>query len=392
MTVDLLTIYIVILLNSATLTIIWLAIWRSYSGFAAARTWALAAGAMTLGGVVLTIAEPLRSLPLIIGGNGIVLLGFCLCWVGVRRFLGRPQPWRAIALLIATSLLVLYVFQDSRTTRNLVYAVGQSLPLALAVIDLLRPGRPTAGVAIASSGLAVSVVAHVTAFLAVAGHANGFASDLVYRSVYIASLLVEIFTSMVFNIGFVLMAIDRLRSELVQVARTDELTGLANRRALVERGAVAVSQALDRGAPLALMLVDLDDFKPINDAFGHSAGDECLRQFSRQAAALARPGDMLARTGGDEFCLLLPDTDLAAATALAEQLIAKLRGTTIAWHGEALRLTLSIGVAALPFPGIRDIEALVDCADGALYEAKRRGRDGYATADPAPPLSVAIAG
>lgn len=390
MVVDLLTIYIVVLLNAATLTIIWFAIWRSYPGFDAARIWTFAAGSTALGGVVLMAAEPTQSKALLLGGNAIVLLGYCLSWIGVRRFLGRPEPWRATAILIILSIGLLYLFQDSRTARNLIYAAGQSLPLLFAITELRRGGRPAAGFAMAGWGMTANIFARLLCFGAVAAHANGAATFEVYSAIYTAGILAQIFTTMVWNFGFVMMAIDRLRGELLDMALVDELTALANRRAFHERGAAAVAHSVVTGDPLALLVVDLDNFKQINDEFGHAAGDASLGHFARHAAARLAPEALLARTGGDEFCLLLPGMDLDAAAETAETLVASFRSAPLVWRGQAIRLTVSVGIAALPSAGVADIEALIDLADGALYAAKRRGRDGYMTAEPDEPGPVAI--
>ncbi|MCX5512390.1 GGDEF domain-containing protein [Kaistia algarum] len=380
MVVDLLTIYIVVLLNATTLTIIWFAIWRSYPGFHAARIWTFSAGNLALGGVVLLAAEPLRSQTLTIGGNAVILLGYCLSWVGVCRFLGRREPWRETAALIIVSVALLYLFQENRTARNLIYAVGQSLPLLFAIVELRRGGRPAAGFAMASWGMTSNIAARFTCFGAVAANANGAATFETYSAVYTAGILAQIFTAMVWNFGYVMMAIDRLRGELLDMALVDELTGLANRRAFQERGSAALVQSVTTGDPLALLVVDLDNFKQINDEYGHAAGDASLGHFARHAASRLPSQALLARTGGDEFCLLLPGMDIEGAAATAEILVASFRSAPLAWRGQAIQLTISIGLAAVPAPGIADIGGLIDRADGALYDAKRRGRDRYAAA------------
>ena len=162
-------------------------------------------------------------------------------------------------------------------------------------------------------------------------------------------------------------------------ARTDELTGLANRRALYERcdallarpGAAPAGRARGGSAgrdPVALLLLDLDGFKEINDSLGHTAGDQLLGQVGARLSAALRPGDLLARLGGDEFAALLPDTDLDAALAVAGRLQECLDE---AFTVETVRLHVrgSLGVATGPVPAA-DRSELLRCADVAMYQAK----------------------
>jgi diguanylate cyclase (GGDEF)-like protein len=155
-------------------------------------------------------------------------------------------------------------------------------------------------------------------------------------------------------------------------ARTDELTGLANRRALLHEAAQVVAAGTAR-RPAALLLLDLDGFKEVNDSLGHSAGDELLRQVGPRLTPALAPGELLARLGGDEFAVLLPDTDLDQASALA----ARLRDLLLQpFTVDNLRLHVgvSIGVSTAPVPAA-SVQELLRCADVAMYAAKN-GREG----------------
>ncbi len=157
-------------------------------------------------------------------------------------------------------------------------------------------------------------------------------------------------------------------------ASTDDLTGLANRRAFTEASQRAVAHAQLEGGESAILYLDLDEFKRINDTLGHAAGDAVLQRVGAVLADRLRRGDLLARYGGEEFVMLLPDTTKAAATELAEEL--RLRVAAVADEPlcGGLRVTASIGVAALS-TDVSSAEALIIAADAALYEAKRTGRD-----------------
>jgi diguanylate cyclase (GGDEF)-like protein len=164
---------------------------------------------------------------------------------------------------------------------------------------------------------------------------------------------------------------------LVAMATTDPLTGLANHRAFQERLAAEVSRARRSGEPLALVMIDLDHFKRVNDTHGHQAGDAVLREVAGRLMACARREDLCARVGGEELAWLLPATGTEAAMAAAERLRAAIGGTPFPAAG---RQTASLGVAGL---GPGGAPALVRDADAALYRAKASGRDACMAAAPA---------
>lgn len=167
--------------------------------------------------------------------------------------------------------------------------------------------------------------------------------------------------------------LDAARVTAEQLARTDELTGLRNRRAFAEYGELAMGQAARHGRPLALVLVDLDQFKAVNDRFGHAAGDRALAAVAAAIARTARATDISARLGGDEFAILLPDATGEDAVRQAERLRRALAAITVPALGDSA-VTCSMGVAARG-PAVPTLDALLKHADRALYDAKRRGRN-----------------
>ncbi|HXV90160.1 MAG TPA: GGDEF domain-containing protein [Gemmatimonadales bacterium] len=157
-------------------------------------------------------------------------------------------------------------------------------------------------------------------------------------------------------------------------SRTDELTGLANRRAFLEQGTAALDQALRYGRPLSLVMCDIDHFKPINDTHGHAAGDAVLRAVSERLRRAARAADISGRLGGEEFALLLPETTADAAVILAERLRRDVGAQAVLYDGVVLRFTCSFGVAQHS-PAMERLGMLLGAADKALYRAKSLGRD-----------------
>jgi diguanylate cyclase (GGDEF)-like protein len=161
----------------------------------------------------------------------------------------------------------------------------------------------------------------------------------------------------------------RWTEEQASEARIDSLTGLANRRAVEEILAAEISRAQRFGHQLAVVLLDLDRFKQINDSFGHAAGDAMLRAVSRLLTSLARQGDTVARWGGEEFVVVLPETDLVGALRFAE----RLRRTIEAHEVGDMRTSASCGVATMLAED--SVEDLLGAADQALYQAKSNGRN-----------------
>lgn len=181
-------------------------------------------------------------------------------------------------------------------------------------------------------------------------------------------------------------ALQASRDELEALARVDSLTGLANRRQFEERLAHALGRSRRYGQAVALMYMDVDHFKQVNDSYGHAAGDEVLRVFGQRLGACVRSGDLVARLGGDEFVVLIED--LAApktAEDIARKLIAAM-GEDIAVEGATLRVTTSIGIAYSMHPAVS--KTLATAADMALYAAKKAGRNTWqllVTDDPVGP-------
>jgi diguanylate cyclase (GGDEF)-like protein len=154
-------------------------------------------------------------------------------------------------------------------------------------------------------------------------------------------------------------------------AFTDHLTGLANRRRFERQLDREVSRTLRYSRPFCLLLLDIDNFKEVNDTYGHDAGDEAIRRLSLTLQAGTRGIDLAARIGGEEFAVILPETEFEGGVDVAERLRVAIKETEIPIVG---RITASFGVGEFPLCAATGRE-LVTLADGALYEAKRQGRD-----------------
>ena len=168
------------------------------------------------------------------------------------------------------------------------------------------------------------------------------------------------------------LAIARENAE--RQARTDELTGMRNRRAFYELGELAMSQAARYGNSASLIVLDIDRFKVINDTWGHATGDETLRLVALIIERTIRTSDIAGRIGGEEFAILLPRSGAAEARATAERLRVAMAQAPL-WHDQGeIHFTASFGVAE-PGPGVDSLDRLLAEADKALYEAKAQGRN-----------------
>lgn len=171
-------------------------------------------------------------------------------------------------------------------------------------------------------------------------------------------------------------------AELQRLASTDPLTGLLNRRRFDELAQAEIERASRYARPLSLLLIDLDHFKRINDTHGHAMGDVALQEAARRLLAAVRSTDRVARYGGEEMAVLLPETPLAEAQELAERLRRVISDLPISHEGLAVRVTASLGVASFQAAD-GDIAHLLGRADAALYVAKQQGRDRVVVADDA---------
>lgn len=172
-----------------------------------------------------------------------------------------------------------------------------------------------------------------------------------------------------------IVALDQARSRAEQLALTDALTGVRNRRWFMTQAALEFERATRHGRALALVLIDVDHFKRVNDEHGHQTGDRLLVEIAQTCAATLRRTDLLARFGGEEFIVLLPETGQCEAVRLAERMRQAVQaGLRDPQHPLQVPVTISLGVVAMS-AATPTLDALIRATDQALYDAKRAGRD-----------------
>jgi len=384
------TLWTVFVVNFFALALIWAYVVHAYPKLVAARYWAGTAFAAIVGAMLALLRNETSSLlPLLIAG-AVMVFAACLAWMGTQRFYGRAASWRAsLGLVAATAaVLVFFIYGDySRLMRITAYSIAQSLPMLLMLRLLLAPeyGRGSPGARLA----AVLIILFVCIYAArVVGSLLGMDFTFGQSSpAATATVLMVMFLSMSINFGLLLMAVERLRSEVADLALLDDLTGVANRRHLMQRLTEECARSERSGVPFSLLVVDLDSFKAINDTHGHAAGDACLQHFTLMAQTRLRPGDMLARSGGDEFCIVLPASTLREAAIIARRVLQVCRDDAEASGGLDIPIAVSIGIAQWTGEIALSPELLILHADEALYVAKKEGKNRYAAYSSAPPVS-----
>jgi diguanylate cyclase (GGDEF)-like protein len=328
----------------------------------------------------------LPDLVSICAGNWLLGASMVLLRRGVQRFLRVPPTDREhLVLLLLTGLA--YVALSGLGVISAVIINGVALGwtllrLSREMLVTLRPeyGRAAAAWCALVPGVAGSVFALRGALAPVFPQALG-GSIVDGSSANTAVVFIGMALGLVLNLMLVALVVMRLVMRLRRQSNHDALTGLLGRRPLQERLAQA---ALQRrvGTRCAMLSVDVDYFKQINDRHGHLAGDAVLVRVAQALKAASREGDSVARTGGEEFCLLLPGADRADARRIAQRLLETVRALEHPELPPGTVVTVSIGLATLA--GDEQPEHLLRRVDRALYGAKRAGRDRIQVAETRP--------
>lgn len=389
------TLWTAFIINFLALGLIWAYVTRSYPKFEAAPLWTAAAFAAAVGASLASLRVVVDSLLPLLSGGTVLIFASCLAAMGVRRFYDRPVGWRQTALITGLSFAGMTFFAfgyDVQPIRMLIYSVAQVLPFALTLKLLLarENGRVNAGARLAATVAILIITIYAMRVIGNLLHIGGEFSFIQFNPIHSVSILVLMFLSMSWNFGFLLMAMDRLRNEVADLALLDDLTGVGNRRHLLQRLTEECARSERSGESFALLVIDLDGFKAINDTHGHAAGDACLQHFTLMAQTRLRPGDMLARTGGDEFCVVLPASTLREGAMIARRILDVCREDAEACVGADIPISLSIGVAQWTREMGAFPDRVIAAADHALYAAKKDGKNRHAVYDPAPPLAPAI--
>lgn len=313
-------------------------------------------------------------------GNGFLMGATLALLAGTRLFLGRPwrwRPWLTLMALCLSSLLAFTLIWPDYRARMLIFGLSMAAICAAhtRTLALYSRGLPSRLMLVAMGWQTLVLLARaLTTYWLDSPSTGRFDGGSILQGVYIGSYSCSI---LVVLVGAQLMVNERIREKFEHLATHDDLTGVLNRRAIVRRIDQEHQRWLNEGRGYALMLLDLDFFKRINDTFGHQVGDQTLIRVTQALMQGLRKTDSLGRYGGEEFIALLPATDMSAALSLAE----RVRKTVeqMPRNGDEPTCTVSIGLTVVQ-GGETTPEAVLLRADRALYKAKDAGRNQVALA------------
>ncbi len=372
-------------LTTAGVTVgIGLLAWRDRSAYL--RDWAAALVLVCVGMALYGLREGLPAWLGVIVANLLLLSNQVFSWTGYARLfrVRRPWPWILAGYLAVTAVYVALTYGwDSYTARVLFFNVLLCL-LSGACARLLWAHRRRIGGAVLALPLGVHLLQVFLGLMRIGVTLNE--GGVSHQSVFVSQG--QIFVIMLNSLGVMAMAFGfmslhagRLLDALETQAATDPLTGLLNRRGF--------DAALQRewrrhqrlGQGLALLMVDIDHFKQINDSQGHPIGDAALCHLAATLRHQLRPYDLIGRLGGEEFCVVLPGVNLELARQTAERLRRAPLGFVPEGEAVPVQMTVSIGVAGGSSEDAGP-EALLARADRALYQAKQQGRDRVVLSEP----------
>lgn len=310
--------------------------------------------------------------------NYLFMLGPVYFWSGFRQLLRRPFSRRPMLLWATASLpfFLYFTLVDYQTNvRVVVFSIFHCVIIGMVALDLFRKSDEAwAGPRLF---IATAIAAHVVYTLirgfvaATVGTGDAVRTPgLMHGLAFVDAMLI----SMAVTFGCAILTSQRLQAHLNRVARTDDLTGAYNRRALAEAAEAEVRRTERHTTGLAVLILDIDHFKKVNDRYGHVAGDEVLRHFVLRLREGLRAEDLVGRMGGEEFCVVLVDAASRQVPQVGERLRRLVEEMTVSWDKGAIRITTSIGIAVWGLDGA-GFDELYKRADERLYRAKAEGRN-----------------
>jgi diguanylate cyclase (GGDEF)-like protein len=335
------------------------------------KEWICACSLMVVSAFLFTLQETIPVVFSSLGANIAVMAGIMMMHVSLCRFAERrPRYGSLLLILVLVSMLLAWFTLVDANYRNrvmIVTAINLSIFSACAGVLFNIPHKSLAERFTGSIFLLTALVSLVRFIAAAGGHDSGQypSSRSLLQMTYLATFS---FSLIALTIGFMLMVSNRLHSRLEYLASHDALSGAYSRGAFFELLAKELQHVRRHHQPLSLLMIDLDDFKSINDLYGHPIGDAVLVDFVARARLVLRLPDFLGRYGGEEFVVLLPNTGLPEALLVAQRIC-----TSVATASNP-PYTVSIG-ATTTTKGFEEVHAFLTMADQALYQAKKNGKN-----------------
>jgi diguanylate cyclase (GGDEF)-like protein len=309
-----------------------------------------------------------------------LLVGTSISCIGISRFTDKKiKPLHIFIINLLFFVLQIYflIFQDIFLFKTITQTVFQIIIFSISIYCLLTtPHKSFVGssrfMASVMIALLMSLVARIVG-LVINPPEQLFASN----NINAYTLVVAFVFTFLLTAGFIMMVCQRLYYDLKVTANTDVLTHLLNRRAMMHQLEIAMNQFYRSDRSFAIILIDVDFFKRVNDVYGHDGGDMVLVHLAKIFQTKLRKSDAASRWGGEEFLILLPDTTLNQAHELAERLRSYVETNPTTSN---IQITISLGIAVIRQHG-NSVESLITAADHALYAAKNNGRNQVAIAN-----------
>ena len=336
---------------------------------------------MSVGFLLLGLRQHINSFFSIIIANSAILASILLIYEGLVRFLQVEVTWeKTFSISLLALLLILFPYftyiNPDINIRVIIFSTFLSLQCLLVSNALLYKIKHYRSEAVTFLGLMFLIIALFFAFRSI-WTASEIKIINFMNAGLIHGLAIVIFHFMTLATSFcvIWIASSILERELIKQARIDPLTLVYNRRALTELATIEMSRVIRNDHPLAMIICDIDHFKHFNDQHGHQAGDKVLVDFASILKSNVREHDLVSRYGGEEFLILLPETNLEHAAIIAEKLRVKIMNHQLVIPpNKTLSITASFGVANYQ-KGVTDWKQIVKTADRALYQAKNTGRN-----------------
>ena len=376
MNLDVNTLFLVTIYVEAILGLLLLFAWAQNTAIYAVAWWGFAdllrAASVMLFGKYGSVSD-LISIDL---ANAILFTAFAVTWTGARVFDHRKPNW--VLLFAGAALwLVLYRIPAIQNSWDLRMLLSSGIITAYTWATAYEFWRGRSEPLVSRWPAIFMFFAHGALYLLRTPFGAMIApvNNQVFASVWITVLSFEalLFT---IAIAFILLAMAKERTEHRHKTASliDPLTGIANRRAFLQDAEAQLKRQMTEPRPMAVLLLDLDNFKGVNDRFGHAIGDRVLQMFAEVGSGCMRRFDIFGRLGGEEFAALLVDTSRERALAVAEQIRSSFVEVTGMVDGKPVVATVSIGVV-ISYDAVLDLSALLAQADHALYRAKDNGRN-----------------
>ena len=348
--------------------------------FSSVKQWSLASLCIGIGlgsAYFFSTITPSAKFAVVVGA-ALVASSIAFQFTGIQSFKHHRIYRRLATFYVAVVIFQTYWFElihpdiSARSIANsILFFVGYAACTSLLLVSTKTPLR-VASWFTAFSFASLSVVMLVRAITIF--HSSEIYSLYSNTPINSIAFVISCILQLCVAFGFLLMLNDQLIAEIEKIASRDTLTGAYNRRELEQEIARLQSRYERTGDQFSLMLIDIDNFKSINDNYGHLNGDEVLRRLSNIAIASIRPEDYFARYGGDEFCILLPSTSTEDALIVADRLRQAYASTTFTFNGKVIKNSISIGISG-SFNVGSETKSLIAVADQALYKAKQDGRN-----------------